>query len=129
MPPALWLNSIQMILHAPSSASQSRLAVTAVNSLAGIDKVEIAFTPVKQVATLPAGIAGAEAEDLLNRTWTPVTLAQRGNGVATTTWTFAIPAGLENYQIDLRATDMLGNVAVDANLWRRGNRHPQPTTW
>jgi len=39
--------------------------------------------------------------------------------VATTTWSYPIPAGLENlYQIDLRATDMLGNVAISANLWR-----------
>ena len=89
------------------------------DSIAGIDKLEIAFTPVEQVAALPAGLTSEQAEAQLNRTWTPVTLAQRGAGVATTTWSAAIPAGLENvYQIDLRGTDMLGNVAISAGLWR-----------
>jgi hypothetical protein len=88
-------------------------------SIAGIDKLEIAFTPVEQVAALPAGLTSEQAEAQLNRTWTPVTLAGRGAGVATTTWSFAIPAGLENiYQIDLRGTDMLGNVSISSGLWR-----------
>ncbi|MCB9126113.1 MAG: cadherin-like domain-containing protein, partial [Caldilineaceae bacterium] len=88
-------------------------------SIAGIDKLEIAFTPVEQIAALPAGLTGAEAEAQLNRQWTPVTLAQRGPGVSATSWSYAIPVGLEDlYQIDLRGTDMLGNVAISANLWR-----------
>jgi hypothetical protein len=88
-------------------------------SIAGIDKLEIAFTPVEQIATLPAGLTGEQAEARLNRTWTPVTLTGRGAGVATTTWRYQLPTGLENlYQIDLRGTDMLGNVAISANLWR-----------
>ena len=89
------------------------------NSVVGIDKAEIAFTPVEQIAALPANLTSTEAEARLNRTWTPVTLAQRGAGVAQTTWSFAIPANLENvYQIDVRGTDMLGNVSISANLWR-----------
>jgi hypothetical protein len=93
--------------------------VSDTNSIAGIDKLEIAFTPVEQIAALPGGLTNDEAEARLNRTWMPVTLAQRGAGVATTTWSFAIPSGLENlHQIDLRGTDMLGNVAISAGLWR-----------
>ncbi len=89
------------------------------NSIAGIDKLEIAFTPVEQVASLPPGLTAAQAEAQLNRVWTPVTLTQRGPGIAATTWSFQVPTGLENlYQLDLRGTDMLGNVAISANLWR-----------
>jgi hypothetical protein len=88
-------------------------------SSAGLDTLEIAFTPVEQIAALPAGLTGEQAEAQLNRVWLPVTLAQRGAGVAATTWSFQIPLGLENlYQIDLRGRDMLGNVAISANLWR-----------
>ena len=88
-------------------------------SSAGIDTLEIAFTPVEQIAALPAGLTSEQAEAQLNRVWLPVTLAQRGAGVAATTWSFQIPLGLENlYQIDLRGRDMLGNVAISANLWR-----------
>lgn len=93
--------------------------VSDTNSIAGIDKLEIAFTPVDQIATLPPGLTSAEAEAQLNRTWAPVSLVARGAGVATTTWSFPIPAGLENiYQIDLRATDMLGNVLISSGVWR-----------
>ena len=89
------------------------------DSNAGVNTLEIAFTPVEQIAALPAGLTSAQAEAQLNRVWAPVNLAQRGPGVATTTWSYPIPAGLENlYQIDLRATDMLGNVALNTNLWR-----------
>lgn len=89
------------------------------DSNAGVNTLEIAFTPVEQIAALPAGLTAAEAEAQLNRTWAPVNLAQRGPGVATTSWSYPIPGGLENlYQIDLRATDMLGNVAISTNLWR-----------
>ena len=93
--------------------------VTDTNSLVGLDKLEIAFTPVEQVAALPPGLTSAQAEAQLNRTWTPVTLAQRGAGVATAAWSFSMPAGLENiYQIDVRGTDLLGNFNITANLWR-----------
>jgi hypothetical protein len=93
--------------------------VTDVNSIVGLDTLEIAFTPVEQLAALPPNITSDQAEALLNRTWLPVTLAQRGPGVATSTWSFQIPAGLEGeYQIDLRARDLLGNVAIGANQWR-----------
>jgi hypothetical protein len=93
--------------------------VSDTNSIAGIDKLEIAFTPVDQIAALPPGLTGAEAEAQLNRTWAPVSLVARGAGVATTTWSLPIPTGLENiYQIDLRATDMLGNVLISSGVWR-----------
>ncbi|MCX6047063.1 MAG: Ig-like domain-containing protein, partial [Chloroflexi bacterium] len=88
-------------------------------SSAGIDQVEIAFTPAEQIAALPAGLIGDAAEAQLNRTWVAVTLAQRGAGVATSGWRYQLPAGLEGeYQIDFRSTDMLGNRRITPNNWR-----------
>ena len=74
--------------------------------------VEIAFTPAEQIAALPAGLMGDAAEAQLNRTWVAMTLAQRGAGQATSSWSYPIPAGL-----DLRATDMLGNRRITPNVW------------
>ena len=88
-------------------------------SSAGIDQVEIAFTPAEQIAALPAGLIGDAAETQLTRTWVAVTLVQRGAGVATSRWSYPIPAGLEGeYQIDFRSTDMLGNRRITPNVWR-----------
>jgi len=93
--------------------------VSDTNSIVGLDKLEIAFTPVEQVAALPPGLTSEQAEAQLNRVWLPVTLTQRGAGVATTTWSVVIPAGLENiYQIDLRGYDLLGNISISAGVWR-----------
>jgi hypothetical protein len=96
--------------------------VTDTNSTAGIDTLEIAFTPVEQIAALPSDVTGEQAAALLDaagRQWLPVMLAQRGPGVATSTWSIALPVTLENvYQIDLRATDMVGNRRVSASAWR-----------
>jgi len=93
--------------------------VSDTNSIAGIDRLEIAFTPIEQVAALPGDSTSTAAEALLNRTWRAVTLAQRGAGITTTNWSFPIPADLENsYQIDLRGTDMLGNISITASIWR-----------
>ncbi|MCL4863014.1 MAG: hypothetical protein KJZ93_26625, partial [Caldilineaceae bacterium] len=84
---------------------------------AGVDKVELAFVSVEQIAALSNDITAEQADAQLNRTWLPVNLAQRGAGVSA--WSFPIPSGLENeYQIDLRATDMLGNVLRSDNVWR-----------
>ena len=89
------------------------------NSVVGLDKLEIAFTPIEQIAALPVGLTSDQAEAQLNRQWLPVTLAQRGAGVTQTTWSGAIPTGLENsYQIDLRGTDLLGNVSINSGAWR-----------
>jgi len=53
------------------------------------------------------------------RQWRPATLAQRGAGIHTSTWTLPAPSGLEGlYQIDLRGTDVLGNRQMTANAWR-----------
>ncbi len=93
--------------------------ITDTNSLAGLDTLEIAFTPVSQVGALDSGTFTGDAEPQLDRDWYPVSLTQRGAGVATSAWSFTLPAGLEDlYQIDMRGTDMLGNVHVSANLWR-----------
>ena len=81
---------------------------------AGIDKLEIAFVSVEQIAALPVDATPAQADAQLNRSWLPVNVSQRGAGVTQSSWHVQIPAGLENeYQIDLRATDMLGNVQTD----------------
>jgi hypothetical protein len=80
------------------------------DTVAGVDKVEVAFTPIEQVVRDPS---------FANRPWQPATLAQRGAGVTNTTWQIKVPAGIEGQvQIDLRATDMLGNVSQIGNLWR-----------
>lgn len=95
--------------------------------LAGLDALEIAFTPVEQIATLPGdpstgsgqAVTSDQAEALLNRTWYPVTLAQRGATATQSTWTVQVPTGLENeYQIDLRGTDLLGNRLITSGVWR-----------
>ena len=86
---------------------------------AGIDKLEMAFVPVAKIAALPANATPAQADAQLARTWLPVTVAQRGAGVTQSGWSLQIPATLENeYQIDLRATDMLGNLLSTTELWR-----------
>ena len=80
------------------------------DTLAGIDKLDVAFTPIEQVAQDPS---------FANRPWQSATLAQRGAGVTTSTWQIKAPSGLEGQvQIDLRATDMLGNVSLIGNVWR-----------
>src|SRR4051794_18273819 len=88
-------------------------------SIAGVDKLEIAFTPVEQIAALPTDVTSDQADAQLNRTWLPASVAQRGAGVATSAWSLRVPSGLEDeYQIDLRGTDMLGNVLLTSNIWR-----------
>ncbi len=53
------------------------------------------------------------------RPWLPASLAQRGAGIAKSTWSLNVPAGLEGqYQLDIRTTDMLGNRRVLPNHWR-----------
>ncbi len=84
---------------------------------AGVDKLELAFVALEQLAALPANTTGNEADVQINRIWLPVTVAQPGAPVSG--WNFTIPTGLENeYQIDLRATDRLGNVLHSDNVWR-----------
>src|SRR5262249_48634061 len=61
---------------------------------AGVNKLEIAFTPVEAIAALPNDMSSDQADTQLNRTWLPVTLAQRGASVST--WSVQIPAKLEN---------------------------------
>ncbi|TDT18452.1 concanavalin A-like lectin/glucanase superfamily protein [Ilumatobacter fluminis] len=84
---------------------------------AGVTTVEISFTPLDTLLALPDG---ATVDDLPEPpTWTPVDLAESGPGVTETTWTFDIGDDLEDsYQIDVRATDALGNRAVRPNVWR-----------
>ena len=84
----------------------------------GLNLLEIAFTPIEDVASLPADSTISDAQQL-TRTWLPVTLAQSGAGITNSSWSVPTPAGLEGvYQIDLRATDLLGNQIETANAWR-----------
>ena len=84
---------------------------------AGIASLEIAFTPLATLLALPDG---ATVDDLPEApTWLPVELADSGPGVAATSWSFALDGEFEDsYQVDLRATDALGNQAVRPNIWR-----------
>lgn len=91
--------------------------VSDTDSIVGINTVEIAFTPIEQLAALPGGLTSDQVEAQLNRVWVPVNLANPG--AISSTWSFQIPDGLESiYQIDLRGTDLLGNVAISSNVWR-----------
>jgi hypothetical protein len=86
---------------------------------AGVDTLEIAFTPIERIAALPGDITSDQADAALNRTWLPVTLGQRGAGITQTTWTAQVPANLESeYQIDLRGADVLGNRLLTSGAWR-----------
>ncbi|MEZ4869224.1 MAG: RICIN domain-containing protein [Caldilineaceae bacterium] len=83
----------------------------------GVSKLEVAFVPVDKIAALPNNIRSADADAQLNRTWLPTTLTTPGAQVSA--WRITVPAGLESeYQIDLRATDKLGNVLRTDNVWR-----------
>ncbi|MFZ9017884.1 MAG: HYR domain-containing protein, partial [Ilumatobacteraceae bacterium] len=67
---------------------------------AGVGSVEIALV------TVAASAAGAP------RDWVPAI-------VEGDRWSSAIPTGLEDlYQIDIRATDALGNITMAADVWR-----------
>ncbi len=62
-----------------------------------------------ELAVYP-GAFTAEQVFSLYQNWQTVNLAQSGASVATTTWDFTIPDGLEGYyQLDLRGADVLGN--------------------
>lgn len=88
-----------------------------VTDTTGVDTLEIAFTPIEQLVALPQDVTSDDAEALLDRTWLPVTLTQRG--ALDTGWSVQLPAGLENsYQLDLRARDILGNVHISAGISR-----------
>ena len=61
--------------------------------------------------TIYDGAISAQAATSLYRQWRPVT-------VTNNTWSYAIPAGLEGYyQIDMRATDSVGNRGDDRGEW------------
>ncbi len=78
--------------------------VTDSKSIVGVDKVEIAFTPIEQVLALPNNIAADAAEAQLNRPWNVATLAQAGQ--PSTSWSYPLSNTLEGiYQIDLACQD------------------------
>ncbi len=54
----------------------------------------------------------------LFQSWAPVALASSGSGVNSTTWSATVPRNLEgNYQIDLTASDVLGNRNDKRSTW------------
>jgi hypothetical protein len=55
-------------------------------------------------------------------TWQPLTLSSSGAGVLDATWSAPLPENVEgNYQIDLTATDTLGNRNEARELWGQWN--------
>jgi len=105
-----------------SDVDQARLSINAavqqiggqISDLdgAGIATIEVALTPIQTVAA-------TDSDTIPPLTWVAAVLAQSGTGVTQSSWSFSIPAGLENqYQMSLRTTDTLGNQAVSANAWR-----------
>lgn len=63
-----------------------------------------------------------------NASWQPATLAQSGPGATDTGWSIAVPQGVENqFQLDMRSGDTLGNRAIVPNVWRGiiDNRAPR----
>jgi hypothetical protein len=76
----------------------------------GVAAVELSFTPLEDVTDA--------SFDRTARTWIPAALAQPDGTATETTWTLAVPSGLEGFvQIDIRSTDSLGNVALDDRVW------------
>lgn len=73
-----------------------------------------------EVAILGRALSAEEARYLYlagNTTWANTTLAQPG--AVNTTWTSPVPGGLEGfYQVNLRGTDLLGNLDTDRSTWR-----------
>ena len=85
--------------------------------VAGVAGLEINFQSVEEVAVISADTAVSQA--LSQVSWTPISLDTSGAGVASSTWSFAIPAGMESeYQMNLRSTDTQGNVRLHPNVWR-----------
>ena len=65
----------------------------------GVASVDVAFTPI-ELATPAATV------------WSTATL------LSSTTWSIAVPSGIEGFfQIDLRATDNLGNETLTRRVW------------
>lgn len=66
---------------------------------------------------MPAEIAALKTS--VDRDWHAATLAQQGQGVLNTNFEMPVPASLEGqYQLDLRATDTLGNRLSSPAAWR-----------
>jgi hypothetical protein len=91
--------------------SAGEVYALAQQEVAGVSSVEVGLEQVD----LAALAALRAPEDI---TWQVATLAQTGDGA--TTWSYTLPAGLENfYQIHLRTTDTAGNQATSNRvIWR-----------
>src|SRR5262249_20596600 len=70
-----------------------------------------------QLIQINQAIPDKQAHDLYT-SWSPVPLGSSGAGVNTTTWTSTVPRNLEgNYQIDLTASDTVGNRNENRSSW------------
>jgi len=73
---------------------------------------------IDQVALWKRALIGEEVQSLLRNadlTWQPAALTPTSTGAS---WSASIPDGVEDeFQIDLRATDMLGNRDLTPNVW------------
>jgi hypothetical protein len=90
--------------------SESEVYALAQKEVSGVGTVEVALEQVDFDNLENLG-------NTENLTWQPATLAQTGQGA--TTWSYTIPAGLENfYQIHLRSTDVSGYQDYSGIIWR-----------
>ena len=87
---------------------------------AGIASLEIGLTPLEHIVALPDGFTDEQADAQLAavRQWFTAGLTS-GAGASASDWTFQLPATLEdNFQMDLRVSDTLGNRAILSSVWR-----------
>ena len=71
-----------------------------------------------QIRALYGAGGGIAGENVLE--WDDTTLADSGDGVLATTWAYTLPEGFDGmYQINLRGSDVMGNVAVEPD-WDSG---------
>lgn len=76
-----------------------------------------------EVRIIKSALSAEDVQSLFqsaDRPWYPATLDQAGDGVSSSTWRLVVPADLDEnlYQIDMRATDMLGNRTLSPYVWR-----------
>ena len=73
------------------------------------------------VQIYPRVLTAEEIKVLTFKGWRPATMAQSGTDVGFSTWTYALPVGLEgNYAIDLRATNQANQTRYLPAQWQGG---------
>jgi uncharacterized repeat protein (TIGR01451 family) len=107
---------MQVFLDGTSILDSASATSVVRNVSGGLHQLQVIYTAGNGTSVANFGVRLREAA------WQPATLAASGNGVRTTNWSYAVPAGVEGvYQIDTRARDMVNNRAEDGetlNRWR-----------